>query len=52
MAYPQPERVWRVIDDGTCILTTVDPVKALRALAELIGKHEITACWIDEEKLQ
>lgn len=57
-AYPECEtraveqKVWRVIDDGDCILTTLDPVKALRALSELIEKHDVTACWVDEEKLR
>lgn len=52
MAYQLPETIFRVIDDGDCVLTTADPLKALRAIAELIEKHEVTACWVDEEKLQ
>jgi hypothetical protein len=53
MAYcTDTQKVWRVIDDGECILTTTEPVKALRALAKLIDKHDVTACWVDEEVLQ
>jgi len=49
----QPKtKIYRVIDDGTCILTTVDPAKALRALSELIEKHDVVACWADEEVLE
>lgn len=48
---PQPE-VYRVIDDGTCILTTLDPRKALVALTKLIDKHDVTACWADVEVLK
>lgn len=47
-----PVEVFRVIDDGDCILTTLDPRKALFALMELIDKHEVTACWADHETLQ
>lgn len=44
--------VYRVIDDGTCILTTMDARKALIALTNLIDKHDVTACWADVEKLK
>jgi hypothetical protein len=44
--------VYRVIDDGDCILTTLDPRKALLALNKLIDKHDVTACWSDVETLK
>lgn len=44
--------VYRVIDDGTCILTTLDPRKALLALIKLGDKHDVTACWAETEILR
>lgn len=44
--------IYRVIDDGDCILTTLDPKKALVALMKLIDKHEVNACWVDMETLK
>jgi hypothetical protein len=44
--------IFRVIDDGTCVLTTLDARKALIKLIELIDKHDVTACWAESEKLQ
>ncbi len=44
--------VFRVIDDGTCILTTLDSTKALKALLKLIDKHDVIACWADVEVLK
>lgn len=46
----RPE-VFRVIDDGVCIMTTTDPYKALKATAHLIEKHDVTACWVDIEPI-
>jgi len=48
---PNPE-VFRVIDDGDCVLTTLDPYKALKAIQEVMEKHDITACWVDFETLR
>lgn len=48
----QSKEVFRVIDDGTCILTTLDPRKALLALMKLVEKHDITNCWADREELK
>lgn len=45
------QEVYRVIDDGTCVLTTLDARKALLALQELIEKHDITNCWSETEYL-
>ena len=47
-----PQEIYRVIDDGDCILTTLDPRKALVALTKLIDKHDVTACWADVEVLK
>lgn len=44
--------IFRVIDDGDCILTTQDPRKALLTLMKLIEKHDVTACWADRERLR
>jgi hypothetical protein len=44
--------VYRVIDDGNCIITTLDARKALIALTRLIDKHDVTACWADVEVLR
>lgn len=46
----RPE-VFRIIDDGTCIMTTTDPYKALKAISSLIEKHEVNACWVDIETI-
>ncbi len=45
------KEIFRVIDDGQCILTTMDARKALSALMELIEKHDVTECWADKEIL-
>jgi hypothetical protein len=49
---PRQPEVYRVIDDGFCILTTLDSTKALKALLKLIDKHDISACWADVEILK
>ena len=57
-AYPEcsverrPTEVYRVIDDGDCVLTTLDPRKALLKLMEMIEKHDVTSCWADMEVLK
>lgn len=45
-------KVYRIIDDGTCVLTTLDAAKALKTLQELLDKNEITVAWSEEEPLQ
>ena len=47
----RPE-IFRVIDDGSRILTTSNPYVALKALSKLIEKHEVTACWVDIEEVK
>ena len=44
--------VYRIIDDGDCVLTTLNPRKALLALMKLIEKHDVTVCWADLENLK
>jgi len=48
----EPQEVFRVIDDGTCVLTTLDPRKALFALIKVMDKHDVTACWAEQENLK
>jgi hypothetical protein len=53
MCETQPVReVYRVIDDGICVLTTMDSRKALLALMKLMEGHDVTFCWCDKEILQ
>jgi hypothetical protein len=47
-----PNEVFRVIDNGTCVLTTLSPRKALMALMKLIETYGITDCWADREDLK
>ncbi len=49
---PPKREVFRVIDDGECVLTTLDPYKALTALQAVIEKYDITHCWVDFETLR
>lgn len=46
------KEVIRVIDDGDRVLTTFDPMKALRALQEILEKHDVTAGWVDFEEVE
>lgn len=46
----RPE-VFRLIDDGTCIMTTTDPYKALKVISSLIEKHNVDVCWVDIETI-
>lgn len=45
-------RIYRVIDDGTCVLTTVDELSALRRFKEVSEKHDVTVAWVDSEELR
>lgn len=47
------EKVYRVVDNGTVILTTTDKVKAALAVMGLANKYEDkqTWFWCDEDKL-
>lgn len=47
-----PTKVYRVIDDGDCVLCTLDPAKALKRLQTVLDKHDISWAWVDEETLQ
>lgn len=52
--YVAPQKVYRVIDDGMCVLTTTDELKALRRYQEIMDANEKvnTWGWIDAEDLQ
>ncbi len=50
--YQTKQKVYRVIDDGECVLTTLSAEKALLLLMDLIEKHDVTACWADVEELK
>lgn len=45
-------KLYRVIDACEHVLTTTDPVKALRKLQDLLDKHNITWAWYEEEELE
>lgn len=49
--YEQGTKVYRVIDDGTCVLTTLDPAKALRKPQEILDSHDVTWGWMEEDTL-
>lgn len=44
-------KVYRVIDNSTAVLTTVDELKALRLLRKIMEKYDVTWGWVDEEEL-
>lgn len=45
-------KVYRVIDDGTIVLTTLDPAKALQGLQEVLNRHDVTWGWMEEDTLE
>ncbi len=45
-------KVFRVIDDATCILVTADELTALRLLKKIMEKHDVTAGWVDTEEVK
>ncbi len=49
-----PTKIYRVTDDGICILTTTDELKALRRYKEIMDANEKvnTWAWVDTEELQ
>lgn len=49
----EQSKVYRVVDNGTAILTTTNKVKAALAIMDLANKYEDkqTWFWCDEEKL-
>ena len=49
--YVAPQ-VYRVIDDGTCVLTTLDARKALLKLMEVMDEHDVTVAWAEAEILR
>ena len=51
--YVAPQKVYRVVDDGMCILTTTDELKALRRYHEIMDANDKinTYGWVDTEDL-
>jgi hypothetical protein len=45
-------KIFRVIDDGICILTTADELTALRLLQKIMDKHDVTVGWVDAEDVK
>lgn len=45
-------KIYRVIDDADCVLTTFDELTALRRLRQIMEKHDVTWGWIDEEVIR
>jgi len=45
-------KVFRVIDDGTEVMATVNELEALRRLRQLCEKHDVTWAWIDESEVK
>lgn len=45
-------KIYRVIDDGDCVLTTVNELTALRKFEEIMTAHDATAGWIDVEEVK
>jgi len=47
-------RIYRVVDDGTCVLTTADEVVALRKFREVMEKYDkvLDYGWIDVEEIK
>lgn len=45
-------KIYRVIDDADCVLTTFDELQALRRLKAIMEKHDVTAGWIDTEEVR
>jgi hypothetical protein len=45
-------RVYRVIDDGTEVLATVNELEALRRLRLIMEKHDVTYGWVEEMEVK
>lgn len=45
-------KIYRVIDNGDCVLTTDKSIKALKVLNEILEKHDVTVAWCDEEEVK
>lgn len=49
---PTGVKVYRVVDDCTPVLSTLDPAKALRKLQEVLDKHDVSWAWVEEDTLE
>lgn len=45
-------KIYRVIDDTTRVMTTLDPEKALMKLQKVLEKHKIDYVWVDVEEIE
>ncbi len=45
-------KIYRVIDDGDCVIVTADELTALRRLQMIMEKHDVTVGWIDVEEVK
>ncbi len=45
-------KVYRVIDNSDCVLTTFDELAALRRLKAIMEKHDVTWGWIDTDEIR
>jgi len=45
-------KIYRVIDDGDCVLTTFDELVALRRFEAIMTKHDVTFGWVDTEEVK
>jgi len=45
-------KVFRVIDDGTEVMATVNELEALRRFRQLCEKHDVTEAWIDDSEVK
>jgi len=45
-------KVFRVIDNSDCVLTTADELTALRLLQRIMEKHDVTWGWVDTEEVK
>lgn len=54
VGYVGPQKVYRVIDNSSHVMTTMDELKALRRYNEAIESHEEanTWAWLETEELQ
>lgn len=45
-------KIFRVVDDGECVLTTADELAALRLLRKISEVRNVTECWVDDEDVR
>jgi hypothetical protein len=45
-------KVYRVIDNSTEVLATVNELEALRRLRQIMEKHDVTWGWVEETEVK